>query len=163
MSTRLRLATNGHLSSRKRASSWIDLVSPSARHEKTEGRISPPRFNIRPGAERSPVHPRSSTNRKVGSLLDLFQSRLPGRSDSPPCSRYADLPNQGIIVHAENYRAMFPMRFPIAFYRTQQRSCSRSSHRLGMVPPPRLERGTPRSTIWCSNQLSYGGPEAAGT
>ncbi len=26
-----------------------------------------------------------------------------------------------------------------------------------MVPPPRLERGTPRSTIWCSNQLSYGG------
>lgn len=23
-----------------------------------------------------------------------------------------------------------------------------------MVPPPRLERGTPRSTIWCSNQLS---------
>jgi hypothetical protein len=28
-----------------------------------------------------------------------------------------------------------------------------------MVPPPRLERGTPRSTIWCSNQLSYGGPK----
>ena len=25
---------------------------------------------------------------------------------------------------------------------------------FGMVPPPRLERGTPRSTIWCSNQLS---------
>lgn len=24
----------------------------------------------------------------------------------------------------------------------------------GMVQPPRLERGTPRSTIWCSNQLS---------
>ena len=23
-----------------------------------------------------------------------------------------------------------------------------------LVPPPRLERGTPRSTIWCSNQLS---------
>lgn len=30
-----------------------------------------------------------------------------------------------------------------------------------MVPPPRLERGTPRSTIWCSNQLSYGGTEGA--
>lgn len=29
-----------------------------------------------------------------------------------------------------------------------------------MVPPPRLERGTPRSTIWCSNQLSYGGTSA---
>ena len=26
-----------------------------------------------------------------------------------------------------------------------------------MVPTPRLERGTPRSTIWCSNQLSYVG------
>ena len=26
-----------------------------------------------------------------------------------------------------------------------------------MVPLPRLERGTPRSTIWCSNQLSYSG------
>ena len=26
----------------------------------------------------------------------------------------------------------------------------------GVVQPPRLERGTPRSTIWCSNQLSYG-------
>ena len=24
----------------------------------------------------------------------------------------------------------------------------------GLVPTPRLERGTPRSTIWCSNQLS---------
>ncbi len=32
-----------------------------------------------------------------------------------------------------------------------------------MVPPPRLERGTPRSTIWCSNQLSYGGPTRAET
>ena len=29
-----------------------------------------------------------------------------------------------------------------------------------MVPPTRLERVTPRSTIWCSNQLSYGGTEA---
>lgn len=27
----------------------------------------------------------------------------------------------------------------------------------GLVPTPRLERGTPRSTIWCSNQLSYVG------
>ena len=26
-----------------------------------------------------------------------------------------------------------------------------------LVPLPRLERGTPRSTIWCSNQLSYSG------
>lgn len=26
-----------------------------------------------------------------------------------------------------------------------------------VVPLPRLERGTPRSTIWCSNQLSYSG------
>src|SRR5947209_7179906 len=31
---------------------------------------------------------------------------------------------------------------------------------MRMVPPPRLERGTPRSTIWCSNQLSYGGIES---
>ena len=31
-----------------------------------------------------------------------------------------------------------------------------------MVPPPRLERGTPRSTIWCSNQLSYGGTRTWG-
>ena len=30
-----------------------------------------------------------------------------------------------------------------------------------LVPPPRLERGTPRSTIWCSNQLSYGGASGA--
>src|SRR4051794_36808323 len=33
-----------------------------------------------------------------------------------------------------------------------------------MVQLPRLERGTPRSTIWCSNQLSYSCtlvPEAA--
>jgi hypothetical protein len=29
-----------------------------------------------------------------------------------------------------------------------------------VVPTPRLERGTPRSTIWCSNQLSYVGPQA---
>ncbi len=28
-----------------------------------------------------------------------------------------------------------------------------------LVPTPRLERGTPRSTIWCSNQLSYVGTQ----
>jgi hypothetical protein len=26
-----------------------------------------------------------------------------------------------------------------------------------LVPLARLERATPRSTIWCSNQLSYSG------
>ena len=36
---------------------------------------------------------------------------------------------------------------------------NRGLRRTEMVPPPRLERGTPRSTIWCSNQLSYGGPK----
>jgi hypothetical protein len=30
-----------------------------------------------------------------------------------------------------------------------------------LVPLPRLERGTPRSTIWCSNQLSYSGERGA--
>ncbi len=30
-----------------------------------------------------------------------------------------------------------------------------------LVPLPRLERGTPRSTIWCSNQLSYSGEREA--
>ncbi len=35
---------------------------------------------------------------------------------------------------------------------------SRTASRLEiMVPTPRLERGTPRSTIWCSNLLSYVG------
>ncbi len=37
-----------------------------------------------------------------------------------------------------------------------------SARHAGMVQPPRLERGTPRSTIWCSNQLSYGCTLVAG-
>ena len=38
---------------------------------------------------------------------------------------------------------------------------TRSKSLILMVPLPRLERGTPRSTIWCSNQLSYSGVREA--
>ena len=43
--------------------------------------------------------------------------------------------------------------------RASPRRTTRPSDEI-LVPPPRLERGTPRSTIWCSNQLSYGGTPA---
>jgi hypothetical protein len=42
------------------------------------------------------------------------------------------------------------------FFNEERRSGRR------VVPTPRLERGTPRSTIWCSNQLSYVGTRRVG-
>jgi hypothetical protein len=42
-----------------------------------------------------------------------------------------------------------PEKARIRKVRTQQRLSM-----MLMVPPARLERATPRSTIWCSNQLS---------
>jgi hypothetical protein len=76
-----------------------------------------------------------------------------------PCARrsLADLAGLTIL------RRSMARRDVVAARLNRRGERPHSSHRAtrtsdSMVPPPRLERGTPRSTIWCSNQLSYGGP-----
>jgi hypothetical protein len=67
------------------------------------------------------------------------------------------------VVHPARKRPVSVRWLHGDYMRAQTRAVRQKPNRrrkpiqcLSLVQPPRLERGTPRSTIWCSNQLSYG-------
>ena len=89
-------------------------------------------------------------------IRDFGPSRVPIRpSVARRCTPRESDPKQRRTL-PENTIASHPL--PNSAFREADREQEEDKLLIEMVQLPRLERGTPRSTIWCSNQLSYSCP-----
>ena len=146
----------------QRANGQAIVSQPNSRPQRLQPKPSPllSRCTARPSAAPPPateIDPLFSwPSPEVGPVVWANRkSRVPaqGRLDSADFRR--DNPRAASAAHHShrNFLRCLPGDY---FCNTQKKGRPAKSLIL-LVPLPRLERGTPRSTIWCSNQLSYSG------